>query len=285
MTIPHPSAPPALDLIARNTALDSDNKIHDDAEARRYGYAGGLVPGVTLYAYLTQLAVAAFGPAWIERGVAECSFRRPVYEGERVLCEAEAGASALELRVLRDGALCAGGRFSLDERPGDVAATITLGGDPAQPLPELRPETVPIGTPLAPLRHDLSVEDAATYAEETNDPNPWYRGESPFGGPLAPPGWLAALQAPLLRHNFRFGPSIHVRSVIRHLAPAFAGRAYLTAGAIRETFERNGNHYLVMDAETRDDQDRLVFRVEHATIFSVRTVDGSGPAADGQPAG
>jgi hypothetical protein len=27
----------------------------------------------------------------------------------------------------------------------------------------------------------------------------------------------------------------------------------------------------VIDAETRDDHDRIVYRVEHTTIFSVRT--------------
>jgi hypothetical protein len=49
---------------ARNTSTNSENKIHDDATARRYGFRGALVPGVTVYAYLTEPVVAAFGPAW-----------------------------------------------------------------------------------------------------------------------------------------------------------------------------------------------------------------------------
>jgi hypothetical protein len=122
------------------------------------------------------------------------------------------------------------------------------------------------------LRAELTQEAAAAYTDATSDPTPWYRGPSPFGGPLAPPGWLAARQAPLLRQGFRFGPSLHTRSIVRHLAPAFAGRAYETRGVIRETYERNGNHYLVLDADTRDDQGRIVYRVEHHTIFSVRTL-------------
>jgi len=267
-TTPH--APPPFELTARNTASDSENKIHDDAEARRYGYAGGLVPGVTLYAYLTRLAPAAYGPAWLERGTAECAFRRPVYEGERVRCEGIAGTAALEVQVLRDGVLCAGGTFRLADEEDRPAEGVPLGGGPADPLPELRPDTVPLGVPLAPLRGVLTIEDAAAYADGTDDPTPWYRGESPFGGPLVPPGWLAARQAPLLRHNFRFGPSIHARSVIRHLAPAFAGRSYVTAGVIREHFERNGNQYLLLDAETHDDEGRVVCRVLHTTIYHVK---------------
>jgi hypothetical protein len=272
MTVPNLSAPTALELIARNTAADSDNKIHDDAEARRYGYAGGLVPGVTLYAYLTRLAVTTFGPAWLESGTAECGFRRPVYEGERIICEgALVDGAALDLRVLRDGIVCAEGRAASGGALESAEPAVPLGRSVSDPLPELRPGHVPIGVPLAPLHSVLSLEDAARYADDTGDPNPWYRGDSPFGGALVPPGWLAARQAPLIRRNFQFGPSIHVRSVIRHCAPAFAGRAYVTAGIIRETFERNGNHYLVMNAETRDDQDRIVYRVAHTTIFSART--------------
>ena len=37
---------------AFNTAHDSENKIHDDDVARRFGFQGGLVPGVEVYAYM-----------------------------------------------------------------------------------------------------------------------------------------------------------------------------------------------------------------------------------------
>ena len=39
---------------AFNTAVASENKIHDDTVARRYGFSGGLVPGVEVYAYMTH---------------------------------------------------------------------------------------------------------------------------------------------------------------------------------------------------------------------------------------
>ena len=269
---------PPLRLRARNTSATSANTIHDDAQARRYGYAGGLVPGVTLYAYLTQVAIGFYGPAWLERGTADFAARRPVYDGEAIVCEGTviAGTGAtpgLDLRVVRDGVACAGGTFGLAEETEAATLAPVPAGPPApDPLPPVSRENgPPVGVPLAPLQSPMSAEDAAAYADLTDDPNAWYRGPSPFGGPLVPPGWLALRQTPLLRANFRFsGPSIHVRSVIRHLAPAFAGRTYSTRGVIRETFARKGNHYLVLDAETRDDQDRAVCRVEHTWIWSVR---------------
>ncbi len=63
---------------AFNTAQQSENKIHDDAVARRFGFQGGLVPGVEVYAYMTHLPVARWGRAWLERGTAECRLIKPV---------------------------------------------------------------------------------------------------------------------------------------------------------------------------------------------------------------
>ena len=66
---------------AVNTSTDSDNKIHDDATAKKYGFAGGLVPGVTVYAYMTQPLAATFGAAWLQRGTANVRFVKPVLDG------------------------------------------------------------------------------------------------------------------------------------------------------------------------------------------------------------
>nr|MBA2279716.1 hypothetical protein [Acidimicrobiia bacterium] len=72
------------ELVAFNTATASTNKIHDDEVARRYGFAGGLVPGVDVYAYLTHLPVARWGPTWLEQGTISARFRQPVYDGDAV---------------------------------------------------------------------------------------------------------------------------------------------------------------------------------------------------------
>ena len=45
--------------IAFNTAPDSENQIHSDDMAQRFGFQGGLVPGVAVSAYLIQPAVEA----------------------------------------------------------------------------------------------------------------------------------------------------------------------------------------------------------------------------------
>ena len=75
-------APAPYHVSAYNTAKASENKIHDDATARRFGFTGGLVGGVHVYAYMTHLPVQHWGRAWLERGTGDCKFGKPVYEGD-----------------------------------------------------------------------------------------------------------------------------------------------------------------------------------------------------------
>ncbi|HZE47703.1 MAG TPA: hypothetical protein VE087_12555, partial [Xanthobacteraceae bacterium] len=84
---------------AYNTAHESENKIHDDATARRFGFGGGLVPGVDVYGYITHMPVARWGRAWLERGTAECRFFKPVYDGETATVIAGEDAAGLEIIV------------------------------------------------------------------------------------------------------------------------------------------------------------------------------------------
>src|SRR5437016_14283539 len=75
---------PAHTLTAHNDAAASANKIHDDTVARQYGFRGGLVPGVSVYAYMTYPLVHSFGEAWLTRGTAQVQFAKPIYEGDQV---------------------------------------------------------------------------------------------------------------------------------------------------------------------------------------------------------
>jgi acyl dehydratase len=66
---------------AYNTSKHSENKIHDDTVARKYGFSGGLVPGVDVLAYMLHMPVARWGRDFLERGLIEARFVKPVYDG------------------------------------------------------------------------------------------------------------------------------------------------------------------------------------------------------------
>src|SRR5829696_4339392 len=94
---------------ACNLSHASENKIHDDDVARRFGFQGGLVPGVEVYAYMTHLPAARWGIDWLERGTAECRFFKPVYDGKFATVTATGTGTALSITVESEGEQCARG--------------------------------------------------------------------------------------------------------------------------------------------------------------------------------
>src|SRR5438094_10531551 len=98
---------------AYNTSKQSENKIHDDAVARRYGFSGGLVPGVDVMAYMMHMPVARWGRAFLERGLIDARFVKPVYDGEMADVTAEENNGVLAVEVRSRGDLCASGSASL----------------------------------------------------------------------------------------------------------------------------------------------------------------------------
>src|SRR6202795_2211194 len=98
---------------AYNTAKLSEKKMHADAVARRFGFSGGLVPGVDVMAYMMHLPVAKWGRAFLERGLIEARFVKPVYDCELADVTGEERDGALAIQVESRGELCATGTASL----------------------------------------------------------------------------------------------------------------------------------------------------------------------------
>ena len=98
---------------AYNTSKHSENKMHDDTVAKRYGFNGGLVPGVDVMAYMMHLPVAKWGRAFLERGLIEARFTKPVYDGELADVTGEESNGALLIEVMSRGEVCATGNASL----------------------------------------------------------------------------------------------------------------------------------------------------------------------------
>ena len=100
---------------AYNLAKNSENKMHDDSVARRFGFQGGLVPGVDVFAYMTHMPVAKWGRAFLERGLMDGRFFKPVYDGEIAVVTAEETDGGLAIKVESRGELCATGTASMGQ--------------------------------------------------------------------------------------------------------------------------------------------------------------------------
>ena len=275
---------PPTTVTAHNASLHSDNKIHDDAVAKKYGFAGGLVPGVTVYAYMVAPLAEALGERWLTTGAATVTFVQPLYEQQMAVSR----ATVLEVNSGESGDAVVfdiRAENAAGERCGTGTATVTsepLGGpvdvpdyvelNPAQPRdprPELRLETAPVGTALARLVAPTTAEFARDYAQNVFDNNHLFTEGSIWGPPLMHPGWLLSECNRIFTQSYSFGPWIHTRSQIRYLGPALAGRTFTFHGRLSDVYERRQHHYAVLDIFCIDDQGQQVMQVQHTAIFKV----------------
>src|SRR5262249_42797453 len=157
---------------AYNTAHFSENKIHDDEVARRYGFSGGLVPGVDVYAYMTHAALARWGRAWLERGRAECRFLKPVYEGETATITAAEQDGGLAITVESRGEQCASGAaFMTDASLAPLVEEFAIAQPPAT-RPAADEQTLATGRTLGIAPFRLTPEFAERHLRDVRESDP-----------------------------------------------------------------------------------------------------------------
>ncbi|HVG18129.1 MAG TPA: MaoC family dehydratase [Blastocatellia bacterium] len=265
---------PPYRVRARNTSATSDNKIHDDETAARYGFRGGLVPGVTVYAYMTAPLVAQFSDAWLERGSMQVKFHQPFYEGEEVIVRAEVDAESDPIKVAvraerGDGTACATGLATIDDRSEWLGRPL-IDDYPARPLPplEARPqasrESVLKGRPLGTLTEKLDLADS-TMLRRIDESLPVYFGE----GAVAHPALLLGLANQVLMRNFDLGPWIHTASDLINWSAARHGEEISVRGRVADAFERKGHEFVRLDLLLVANATRVVQQVRHTAIYRI----------------
>ena len=261
---------PEYRVKARNTSASSENKIHDDTIARRYGFGGGLVPGITVYAYVTHPLVEAFGRDWLERGTISVKFVKPILEGDEVLVSGrvtEQGPGGLAVALTASTAMngdCAVATATLPNRPADA---VDPAAYPQAALPDDRPEATRshlasvrvLGSPV--IACDAGA--AAEYVDKVADGLPVYRGP----GAMVHPGLLLQQANRALSGNVRLGPWIHTGSKVRHLGGARVGETVATRGRVNGLDERKGRETVELDLLMVADDSRPVAHVLHSAIY------------------
>lgn len=253
-------------VVAFNTAHDSENKIHDDATARRFGFGGGLVPGVDVYGYMTHLPVVRWGRAWLERGIAECRFFKPVYDGDAVTVTATAAEDALEIAIESRGVVCATGRAALPE----TAPAIGLDEFPQVPQRRVRPPadeaSLPVDSWLGLDPYPVTQEMASRYLADSHESAPIYAEQ----GLVHPRDILRSCNFVISR-NVLLGPWIHTGSRVRHLRAVPVGSALSVRARITANYEHKGHRFVEIDALVLTEH-APVARIAHTAIYRPRQV-------------
>ena len=249
-------------LTAFNTATESTNKIHDDAVAREYGFRGGLVPGVDVYAYLTHLPVREWGRSWLEAGTMSARFVTPVYDGHVVTVSGSRDGDDLVLTVTDEGASCATGRAGRHPQPTDREAPPSAEL-PTSP-PPASPEVLQPGTVLGTVTDVFDAAAHAGYLADVRETLPIYAAEG-----IAHPAWVLRFANAALARNVVLGPWIHVSSDLSLLGVVHDGEVVAARSVVLDEFERKGHRFVTLDVAITAD-DRPVQRITHTAIHTPR---------------
>jgi hypothetical protein len=245
-------------VVAHNTATASNNKIHDDAVAKRLGFGGGLVPGVDLYAYLSHPPAEAWGLDWLSRGTLWARFVKPVYEGEPLVVDPTGIINPAGVR-------CAEAKAGLDE--GGVE-TVDPAKWPVVPQVEDRPpaspESLAVGTGLGLEGHRFVADRAGEYLDAVRETLPIYTDAR-----VAHPGWILRKANDVLAGNVVLGPWIHVESTTQHLGLVEDGALVATRAIVTGEWEQKGHRFVRLDVLVAAD-DRPVARIDHTAIYRPR---------------
>jgi hypothetical protein len=228
---------------AYNTSKHSENKIHDDAVARKYGFSGGLVPGVDVLAYMLHMPVARWGRDFLERGLIEARFVKPVYDGEIAEVSAVEDAGGLTIEVVSKGDLCATGTASLP-----AAAPIYSLNDfaAAKVVDERKPvsaSSYEMGKWLGSIPRDWTGDAAKEYLADIRETDPIYARES-----LGHPGLLPRIMNKVLVDNAILGPWIHVGSKMQLLSAGKVGDELTARAKVVGNYEKKGHRFVELDA-------------------------------------
>jgi acyl dehydratase len=256
---------------AFNTAATSENKIHDDAVAQKFGFTGALVPGVEVYAYMAHMPVARWGRAWLDSGEAECRFLKPVYDGKLVDVKADSDGDALKMTVTSDDVLCATGRASMAAPAAAPAYDSLPLGRPPTKRPKASDETLAPGFTLGVAPVTIDRPALAKYLEDVGETDAIYLREN-----LVHPGQILRLCNAALVQNVVLGPWIHVGSKVRNHAAAKAGDELSVRSRITSNSVSKGHAIVEFDALIVANATKVIAKVVHTAIWRPRHVVEAG---------
>jgi len=250
---------------AYNTSKLSENKIHDDAVARKFGFSGGLVPGVDVFAYMIHVPVKKWGRAFLEHGVIEARFVKPVYDGEFAEVTAKESDGVLSIEVESRGAPCATGTASL---PASAPSFSISDYRETAAVSERRPvntASYEVGKWLGTIPRSWAGDAAAEYLRDIREPDAIYASEG-----LGHPGLLQRTMNKVLVDNAILGPWIHVGSRMQLLSAGKAGDELTARAKVTGNYEKKGHRFVELDALVIANGKTPLAHCHHIAIYQPR---------------
>jgi len=146
-------------------------------------------------------------------------------------------------------------------------------------------EAVQIPEEFGPVQLVVDDHKIKTFAFTQDDYRSWYLGDSPFGGRIGHANILAndLLWLFFTKYSTEDIVGLHTEEELWFHNPVFAGEQVTLQGKYVDKFEKRGKGYVVMEAEARGEDGRLLIRHRGTEIMRIQPNPGRGTAKDGGP--
>lgn len=248
-------------VVARNYVSDSENRIHSDDVAKKYGFHGALVAGVAVYGHLTYPLVKQFGTRWLGHSVTSVRFLKPAYDGETLSiglardqsgyvssCRNAEGVLLAELQSTMPDALPEPMNPACFAVPCKPHERVEIDWDTVQPM-----------QPFTPWHWQITEDLNRTFARQVADDLPVYHE-------AAHPHWLLATANRALVREYVMPAWIHVGSEIRMHRVLKVNETVEVRAIPLEKWEKKGHQFIRLYLSyTRDNE--LTTEIFHTAIF------------------
>jgi acyl dehydratase len=261
---------PVHTAVARNFAEASENKIHSDDIARRFGFTGALVPGVTVFGHLAWPLTQRLGERWLCGSWVTTRFIKPAYHDETIsLTDRETSAEGLAVECTNSaGVLLATLECAIETTQPAVDSHAQIAG-PTKPddRVEITWDTIHVDEPFA--RYVWKPDDALNreYAARVDDETELFQK-----GVLHPHALLSQANQVLVR-RFVMPAWIHTGSEMRFRRLLRVGDAIEVRAVPLEKWERKGHQFIKLYVAYAVGG-QIAVEIFHTAIF--RVADRSG---------
>jgi hypothetical protein len=264
-------APPVYSVRTHNTHATSENRMHSDDVAARYGFKGALVPGVTVFSHMTHPLVVKYGVDWLGHGQADVTFAKPAYDDEllAIHCLPASTPKSYALTCVNEQCVeLARMSAQLFELPFTVDARASIA--PALPREKqlVNWDLMEVGVPFPALTWTPTAADNLKWCADVRDELAIYRD-----GPAPPlhPGFILRQANLVLRNRFSLPAWIHTGSRITFHDIACCDDTYEVRAVPEEKWRSSGHEFVrLYVCMMRDAQ--VVTEIMHTAIFQPRQV-------------
>lgn len=247
---------------ARNFSEDSENRLHSDAAAARFGFQGALVPGSAVFGHMARPLVEALGEGWLSGHRVAVRFFKPAYHGDRMTIAYTPTGSEHFVACSARGERLAELR-SQAWRAEVCRHSLLLPGTAVQERPDIHWRNLAVDEPFPAWTWTPDEVANAEAAAQVEDDLPCYRQ-----GTLHPHAILDLANRAFTR-RYRLAAWLHVGSEVRFRKLLKTGEEIEVRCVPTRKWRRKGHEFVDLRVALLT-AGEVATEIRHTAIFGLR---------------